>query len=180
MIRGADPNSADFGRPILLDEINRAKPGTLQKLYEFFAMLSDPKVEQFQVVGGENRPFTFRRSDLPVSYRMNFTGNPSTRAIRPWPWARLKIDALLYLRSTATLKRPSIGAGIGSAVERRPIIAAGRQQTFDIHVPEGSRNRRGNVEIYDRARYCTFPRRRYHAGRLAARGIAREVCPILQ
>ena len=80
-IRAADPNSADYGRPVLLDEINRAKPGTLQKLYEFFAMLSDPKVETFQVVGGENRPFTFRREDLPVSYRMNFTGNPSTRAM---------------------------------------------------------------------------------------------------
>jgi hypothetical protein len=80
-IRAADPKSADFGRPILLDEINRAKPGTLQKLYEFFAMLSDPKVDRLQVTGGENRPFTFYRRDLPVSYRMNFTGNPSTRAM---------------------------------------------------------------------------------------------------
>lgn len=80
-IRAADPKSADYGRPVLLDEINRAKPGTLQKLYEFFAMLSDPKVDRFQVTGGENRPFTFRREDLPVSYRMNFTGNPSTRGM---------------------------------------------------------------------------------------------------
>jgi hypothetical protein len=80
-IRAADPRSADYGRPVLLDELNRSKPGTLQKLYEFFAMLSDPKVEQFQVVGGENRPFTFRRDELPVSYRMNFTGNPSGRAM---------------------------------------------------------------------------------------------------
>ena len=80
-IRAADPKSADYGRPVLLDEINRAKPGTLQKLYEFFAMLSDPKVDRFHVTGGENRPFTFRREDLPVSYRMNFTGNPSTRGM---------------------------------------------------------------------------------------------------
>lgn len=80
-IRAADPNSADYGRPILLDELNRAKPGTLQKLYEFFAMLSDPKVDKLQVVGGENRPFTFYRKDLPVSYRMNFTGNPAGRAM---------------------------------------------------------------------------------------------------
>ncbi len=80
-IRAADPKSADYGRPVLLDEINRAKPGTLQKLYEFFAMLSDPRVEQFQVTGGENRAFTFRRKDLPVSYRMNFTGNPSTKGM---------------------------------------------------------------------------------------------------
>ncbi len=80
-IRAADPKSADFGRPVLLDEINRAKPGTLQKLYEFFAMLSDPKVDRFTVTGGENKPFTFRREDLPVSYRMNFTGNPATRAM---------------------------------------------------------------------------------------------------
>jgi hypothetical protein len=80
-IRAADPNSADYGRPVLLDELNRAKPGTLQKLYEFFAMLSDPKVEKLQVTGGENRPFTFYRKDLPVSYRMNFTGNPAGRAM---------------------------------------------------------------------------------------------------
>lgn len=80
-IRAADPKSADYGRPVLLDEINRAKPGTLQKLYEFFAMLSDPKVENFTVTGGENRPFTFNRRDLPVSYRMNFTGNPAGRAM---------------------------------------------------------------------------------------------------
>jgi hypothetical protein len=80
-IRAADPKSADYGRPILLDEINRAKPGTLQKLYEFFAMLSDPKVERQQVTGGENRPFTFSREDLPVTYRMNFTGNPATQGM---------------------------------------------------------------------------------------------------
>ncbi len=80
-IRAADPKSADYGRPVLLDEINRAKPGTLQKLYEFFAMLSDPKVDRHQVTGGENKPFTFYRKDLPVSYRMNFTGNPSTRGM---------------------------------------------------------------------------------------------------
>lgn len=80
-IRAADPKSADYGRPVLLDEINRAKPGTLQKLYEFFAMLSDPKVDRLQVVGGENRPFTFHRRDLPVTFRMNFTGNPAGRAM---------------------------------------------------------------------------------------------------
>lgn len=54
-IRAADPNSADYGRPVLLDELNRAKPGTLQKLYEFFAMLSDPKVEKLQVTASPMR-----------------------------------------------------------------------------------------------------------------------------
>lgn len=80
-IRAADPRSADYGRPILLDEFMRCKAGTAQKLYEFIALLSDPRVERLEVIGGENRPFTFYRKDLPLTYRVNMTDNPAVRGM---------------------------------------------------------------------------------------------------
>ncbi|MGN0905138.1 MAG: hypothetical protein ACI4PW_08290 [Alphaproteobacteria bacterium] len=80
-IRVMDPNSADYGRPLLLDEINRAKPGTLQKLYEYTAMLADPKVQTCEVIGGGNRPVVLRRSAFPETFRVNFTGNPATEGM---------------------------------------------------------------------------------------------------
>jgi hypothetical protein len=81
VIRAADPKSADYGRPILLDEFMRCKAGTAQKLYEFIALLSDPRVERLEVIGGENRPFTFYRKDLPLTYRVNMTDNPAIRGM---------------------------------------------------------------------------------------------------
>jgi hypothetical protein len=80
-IRAADPRSADYGRPVLLDEFMRCKPGTAQKLYEFIALLSDPRVEKLEVIGGENKPFTFYRKDLPLTYRVNMTDNPAVRGM---------------------------------------------------------------------------------------------------
>ena len=80
-IRVLDPNSADYGRPLLLDEINRAKPGTLQKLYEYTAMLADPKVDTCEVIGGGNRQVVLRRDSFPPTFRVNFTGNPATEGM---------------------------------------------------------------------------------------------------
>lgn len=76
-IRVLDPNSPDYGRRLLLDEINRCKPSTMQKLYEYAAMLADPNVETCEVIGGGNRPVTLRRSAFPPTFRVNFTGNPA-------------------------------------------------------------------------------------------------------
>ncbi|MCQ2913788.1 MAG: hypothetical protein MJ247_01175 [Alphaproteobacteria bacterium] len=80
-VRVLDPNSADYGRPLLLDEINRCKPGTLQKLYEYTAMLADPKVDTCEVLAGGNRPVTLSRNAFPPTFRVNFTGNPATEGM---------------------------------------------------------------------------------------------------
>lgn len=80
-VRVLDPNSADYGRPLLLDEINRCKPGTLQKLYEYTAMLADPKVDTCEVLAGGNRPVVLRRDSFPPTFRVNFTGNPATEGM---------------------------------------------------------------------------------------------------
>ncbi len=76
-VRAADPNSADYGRPILLDEFMRCKKGTAQKLYEWIAMLSDPRVPKVEVIGGKNRSVTIYRKDLPATFRVNPTDNPA-------------------------------------------------------------------------------------------------------
>jgi hypothetical protein len=92
-IRAADPNSPDYGRPILLDEFNLAEEGTETKLTEFFAMLSDSKVDKLEVTGGQNRSFTFYRNSLPPTYRVNFTSNQDTAKTR-----RNSLDAALMSR----------------------------------------------------------------------------------
>lgn len=82
-IRAMDPNSADYGRPILLDELN-ANPddqGSLEKLFEYIAFLADPKVPSIELAGGKNRKMTFHRRELPPTFRLNFTANPNARGM---------------------------------------------------------------------------------------------------
>lgn len=82
-IRAMDPNSADYGRPILLDELN-ANPddqGSLEKLFEYIAFLADPKVPSIELTGGKNKKMVFHRRDLPPTFRLNFTANPNTRGM---------------------------------------------------------------------------------------------------
>ncbi len=80
-IRAADPTSADYGRPILLDEINLAKAGTLPKLYDFVAFLSNSDENNLDVIGGQNKPFHFKREKLPLTYRVNSTSNPKSKGL---------------------------------------------------------------------------------------------------
>lgn len=82
-IRAMDPNSADYGRPILLDELN-ANPddqGSLEKLFEYIAFLADPKVPSIELTGGKNKKMVFNRRDLPPTFRLNFTANPNARGM---------------------------------------------------------------------------------------------------
>jgi hypothetical protein len=82
-IRAMDPNSADFGRPILLDELNANAEGegSLEKLFEYIAFLADPKVPSIELTGGKNKKMVFHRRDLPPTFRLNFTANPNTRGM---------------------------------------------------------------------------------------------------
>ncbi|TAL27841.1 MAG: hypothetical protein EPN97_16145 [Alphaproteobacteria bacterium] len=94
-IRAMDPSSADFGRPVLMDEINANSEdqGSLEKLFEFVAFLADPKVPSIELVGGKNRKMTFHRHDLPPTFRVNFTANPNARGM-----ARGSFDRALMSR----------------------------------------------------------------------------------
>ena len=137
-VRAADPKSADYGRPILLDEINRAKPGTLQSLYEYFALLADPKVPKLQVTGGENRPFVFERDKLPPSYRLNFTGNPNVRGMgsasldRPL-WSRFGIE--LDIRTVPDAEQSAFADRIAAALTGVPLMQLyySNKEHFDDH-----------------------------------------------
>ncbi len=80
-VRAADPTSADYCRPILLDELMRCKHGTDQKLFEWVAMLSDPLVDYVEVIAGKNRHVRLYRRDLPATYRVNITDNPNVRGM---------------------------------------------------------------------------------------------------
>ncbi|MEZ0223306.1 MAG: hypothetical protein ACAH83_02040 [Alphaproteobacteria bacterium] len=94
-IRAMDPSSADYGRPVLLDEINANSEdqGSLEKLFEFVAFLADPKVPSIELVGGKNRKMVFHRNDLPPTFRVNFTANPNARGM-----ARGSFDRALMSR----------------------------------------------------------------------------------
>lgn len=72
-----DKNSPDYGRPVLIDEWNRCKPGSDEKLLEFFAFLADPKVSSIEVTGGNNKNFIFTRQDIPEGFMVYATGNKS-------------------------------------------------------------------------------------------------------
>lgn len=94
-IRAMDPSSADYGRPVLLDEINANSEdqGSLEKLFEYVAFLADPKVPSIELVGGKNRKMVFHRNDLPPTFRVNFTANPNARGM-----ARGSFDRALMSR----------------------------------------------------------------------------------
>lgn len=70
-----DPNHPDYGRPVLVDEWNRCKPGTDEKLLEFISFLSDEKVSEITLPGGGGKEYTFKRSDLPDGFMLYATGN---------------------------------------------------------------------------------------------------------
>lgn len=72
-----DPNHPDYGRPILLDEWNRCKEGTDEKLLEFIAFLSDEKVDNITLPGGAGKTYTFNRKDIPDGFMLYATGNKS-------------------------------------------------------------------------------------------------------
>ncbi len=82
-IRALDKNSADYGRPILLDELNADEDGegSQEKLFEFIAFLSDPKVKTITLTGGQNRQITINRDDIPSTFRFNFTANPNAEGM---------------------------------------------------------------------------------------------------
>ncbi|MBL0317685.1 MAG: hypothetical protein IPP74_00005, partial [Alphaproteobacteria bacterium] len=75
LIRVVTPGSPDYGRPVLLDELNLAIPDSIQHLYGYLELLTDPKKQECEVDGGKNRKFTFRRRELPSTFHLNFTGN---------------------------------------------------------------------------------------------------------
>lgn len=70
-----DPNHPDYGRPVLVDEWNRCKPGTDEKLLEFISFLSDEKVSEITLPGGGGKEYTFNRHDIPEGFMLYATGN---------------------------------------------------------------------------------------------------------
>lgn len=82
------------GREVILDEYNKAKPGTddrLQVLWQVF----NGEMESHTVMGGKNRPFTFDRATMPEGFFITLTGNLtkdgySTRSLSASAYQRLQ------------------------------------------------------------------------------------------
>ncbi len=75
LFRVFDPASPDYGRPVILDELNRAKFGTLDNLYGLLNFLNSPGVTQFKITGADNREIIIDKDKIPETFYLNFTGN---------------------------------------------------------------------------------------------------------
>ncbi len=75
LFRVFDPQSPDYGRPIILDELNRAKYGTMDNLYGVLNFLNSPNMKTFKIKGANGRELTIDKSKIPQTFYLNFTGN---------------------------------------------------------------------------------------------------------
>ncbi len=77
LFRVFDPQSPDYGRPIILDELNRAKRGTLDNLYGVLNFLNSPNMRTFTIYGANSRELTIDKDSptFPKTFYLNFTGN---------------------------------------------------------------------------------------------------------
>ena len=82
------------GRPIILDEYNKAKPGTddaLQILWQVF----NGEMQSHTIKGGGGKQFTFDRDKMPANFFVTLTGNLtvdgfSTRSLSASAYQRLQ------------------------------------------------------------------------------------------
>lgn len=75
LFRVFDPTSPDYGRPVILDELNRAKFGTLDNLYGLLNFLNSPSMKKFKITGANNREIMVDKEKIPGTFYLNFTGN---------------------------------------------------------------------------------------------------------
>ncbi len=77
LFRVFDPQSPDYGRPIILDELNRAKKGTLDNLYGILNFLNAPNMRTYTITGANGRTLTIDKDSptFPKTFYLNFTGN---------------------------------------------------------------------------------------------------------
>lgn len=75
LFRVFDPQSPDYGRPVILDELNRAKYGTMDNLYGLLNFLNSPNMKTFRIKGANGREITIDKQNMPKTFYLNFTGN---------------------------------------------------------------------------------------------------------
>lgn len=71
-----DPNSPDFGRPILLDESNRAPE--VDAWLQIEAFLSEPGARRLRLPGADDRDYVINREDIPDNFMCLSTCNAAT------------------------------------------------------------------------------------------------------
>lgn len=73
-IRACDPNSADYGRPIMLEDPDQSKPGTLRKLDEWLPVLTGAE-QECMATGAGGRTVDISRRNFPASFHVSITMN---------------------------------------------------------------------------------------------------------
>lgn len=81
LFRVFDPNSPDYGRPVILDELNRAKHGTMDNLYGLLNFLNSPNMKTFKLTGANNREIVVNKAKIPSTFYLNFTGNQAVEGM---------------------------------------------------------------------------------------------------
>ena len=71
-----DPDSPDFGRPILLDESNRAPE--VDAWLQIEAFLSEPGARRLRLPGADDREYVINREDIPDNFMCLSTCNVAT------------------------------------------------------------------------------------------------------
>lgn len=75
LFRVFDPQSPDYGRPVILDELNRARYGTMDNLYGLLNFLNSPNMETFTIRGANGKELVIDKKTMPATFFLNFTGN---------------------------------------------------------------------------------------------------------
>lgn len=75
LYRVFDPQSPDYGRPIILDELNRARFGTMDNLYGLLNFLNSPNMSAFTIRGANGKELVLDKKNIPSTFFLNFTGN---------------------------------------------------------------------------------------------------------
>lgn len=81
LFRIFDKASPDYGRPIILDELNRAREGTTDNLYGILNFLNSPGITQMKIQGANGRELMLDKNDLPPTFFLNFTGNQNVEGM---------------------------------------------------------------------------------------------------
>lgn len=81
LFRIFDKTSPDYGRPIILDELNRAREGTTDNLYGILNFLNSPGITQMKIQGANGKELLLDKNDLPPTFFLNFTGNQNVEGM---------------------------------------------------------------------------------------------------